>query len=154
MSKWNWYQTPWCQNYSQCLSTYTRVGNYTQPLHKNIKVLIDWLANTVREPANQDAYVKVQHFLFMLIRLSIISDPGIVLTNITFEIRLDHYIMNNIECNFSIKMFSIKILITYIVLILYLHCFDVRNKIVFYDGSRQTLAQRFEYIYIYIYIYI
>ena len=26
------------------------------------RVLIGWLANTVREPANQDAYLKVQHF--------------------------------------------------------------------------------------------
>ena len=28
------------------------------------RVLIGWLANTVREPANQDEYVKVQHFCF------------------------------------------------------------------------------------------
>ena len=27
-------------------------------------VLIGWLANIVREPANQDAYLKVQHFCF------------------------------------------------------------------------------------------
>ena len=28
------------------------------------RILIGWLANTVREPANQDAYLKVQHFCF------------------------------------------------------------------------------------------
>ena len=28
------------------------------------RVLIGWLANTVREPANQAAYLKVQHFCF------------------------------------------------------------------------------------------
>ena len=28
------------------------------------RVLIGWLANTAREPANQDAYLKVQHFCF------------------------------------------------------------------------------------------
>ena len=39
------------------------------------RVLIGWLANTVREPANQDAYIRVQHFCFML-RLPIISDPS------------------------------------------------------------------------------
>ena len=27
-------------------------------------LLIGWLANTVREPANEDAYLKVQHFCF------------------------------------------------------------------------------------------
>ena len=27
-------------------------------------VVIGWLANTVREPAHQDAYLKVQHFCF------------------------------------------------------------------------------------------
>ena len=42
-------------------------------VHRNIKtktfdfeecVLSGWLANTVREPANQNAYLKVQHFCF------------------------------------------------------------------------------------------
>ena len=28
------------------------------------RVLIGWLANTMREPANQDTYRKVQHFCF------------------------------------------------------------------------------------------
>ena len=28
------------------------------------RVLIGWLANTVRVPANEDAYLKVQHFCF------------------------------------------------------------------------------------------
>ena len=43
-------------------------------------VLIGWLANTVREPANQNVYLKVQRFCFIL-RLSIISDPiiGVVI---------------------------------------------------------------------------
>ena len=37
------------------------------------RVLIGWLPNTVREPANQDAY---SIFVFMF-RLYIISDPSI-----------------------------------------------------------------------------
>ena len=28
------------------------------------RILIGWLANTVRGPANEDAYLKVQHFCF------------------------------------------------------------------------------------------
>ena len=28
------------------------------------RVLIGWVANTVREPANQDVYLKVKHFCF------------------------------------------------------------------------------------------
>ena len=28
------------------------------------RVLIGWLANTVREPTSQDAYIKIQHFCF------------------------------------------------------------------------------------------
>ena len=28
------------------------------------RVLIGWLENTVRKPANQNAYLKVQHFCF------------------------------------------------------------------------------------------
>ena len=39
-------------------------------------ILIDWLTNTVREPANKDAYLKLQHICFY-VRLSIISDPCI-----------------------------------------------------------------------------
>ena len=42
------------------------------------RVLIGWLANRVREPANQDTYLKVLHFCFYVNRLSIISDPIIV----------------------------------------------------------------------------
>ena len=31
---------------------------------KTKRVLIGWLTNTVKETANQDAYLKVQHFYF------------------------------------------------------------------------------------------
>ena len=33
------------------------------------RVLIGWLANIVREPADQDAYLKVQHFCFYVIKI-------------------------------------------------------------------------------------
>ena len=38
--------------------------NITKMFDFEERVLIGWLANTVREPAKQDAYLKVQHFWF------------------------------------------------------------------------------------------
>ena len=41
------------------------IGNFnikTKTFEFEERVLIGWLANTVRQPANQDAYLKVQQF--------------------------------------------------------------------------------------------
>ena len=41
-----------------------RIGPLAKMLDFEKRVLIGWLPNTVREPVNQDVYLKIQHFCF------------------------------------------------------------------------------------------
>ena len=47
------------------------------------RVLIGWLANTVRERANQDAYLKVQHFCYY-VKVAYHCRPEYMCTSLTF----------------------------------------------------------------------